>query len=157
MRKKLIELYQKYNSDKFYVGYIVFKNKDYTFLKCVDKQGFDDGYQMFRNKDVHMIKENTDYLERIKRLIKEYSKKNIQESNLFRNAEIKGDKNNLFLSVLNEAKDKKISCNLELFDKETKIYGFIDEIGDDFLVIKEEKEEQLIMLGDIINVYMDVE
>ncbi|MBS9784599.1 MAG: hypothetical protein KGV54_00660 [Oceanivirga sp.] len=149
---KMVEIYYNDEFDKLNVGYIVNEDDEYILVLEISNNGLNDGYSLILKKSINAVS-ITDYIEDKMILREEYSK--IKDFDLFKHTEINANNDNVFMSTLKDTMKKGLICNVVSFDSEEKFFGFIDEVNEDYIIMKYFKNEHFIKIDSIGNVYIN--
>ena len=129
----LYEIYVDRNLENFFVGKIIDSDNTNTIFKSYDTLGFYDGVRIIKTKEIVETKDETPYLDDIKKLINENSKENIKNSYIIHPGELISEKFNKLNDVYTYLFNNEIEVIIEL--KDSIVTGLIDEIEDEFILV----------------------
>ncbi|MDU9693953.1 hypothetical protein O0Q50_22490 [Priestia aryabhattai] len=113
--------------ESFSVAKLIAEDDDYYLLANVTPGGNSDGFYLLKHTNVNGWQTETNYIKKIKKL---YSLK--QQEHL----KYDGDKDNLFLGLLEFAKQKRLIVSIVMLDSDVyAVQGFVKESDEDFLKI----------------------
>ena len=129
----LYEIYVDKNLENFFVGKIIDSDNTNTIFKSYDTLGFYDGVRIIKTKEILETKDETPYLDDIKKLINENSKDNIKNSYIIQPGELISKKFSKLNDVYTYLFNNEIEVIIEL--KDSIVTGLIDEIEDEFILV----------------------
>ena len=132
-KNTLYEIYVDENLDNFFVGEIIDSDNIYTIFKSYDTLGFYDGVRIIKTKEIVETKDETSYLDDIKKLINENSKENIKNSYIIHPGELISEKFNKLNDVYTYLFNNEIEISIDL--KDSIVTGLINKIEDEFLLV----------------------
>lgn len=147
----LYEIYVDENLDNFFVGEIIDFDNIYTIFKSYDTLGFYDGVRIIKTREIVETKDETPYLDDIKKLINENSKDNIKNSYIIHPGELIYEKFSKLNDVYTYLFNNKIEVSIDL--KDSIVTGLINKIEDEFLLVDGNK----IYKKDIIYISTNTE
>lgn len=133
----LYEIYVDENLDNFFVGEIIDSDNINTIFKSYDTLGFYDGVRIIKTKEIVKTKDETPYLDDIKKLINENSKENIKNSYIIHPGELIYEKFSKLNDVYTYLFNNEIEVSIDL--KDSIVTGLINKIEDEFLLVDENK------------------
>lgn len=132
-KNTLYEIYVDENLDNFFVGKIIDSDNMNTIFKSYDTLGFYDGIRVTKTKEIVETKDETSYLDDIKKLINENSKENIKNSYIIHPGELISEKFNKLNDVYTYLFNNEIEVSIDL--KDSIVTGLINKIEDEFLLV----------------------
>lgn len=129
----LYEIYVDENLDNFFVGEIIDSDNINTIFKSYDTLGFYDGVRIIKTKEIVKTKDETPYLDDIKKLINENSKENIKNSYIIHPGELIYEKFSKLNDVYTYLFNNEIEVSIDL--KDSIVTGLINKIEDEFLLV----------------------
>ena len=132
-KNRLYEIYVDENLDNFFVGEIIDSDNINTIFKSYDTLGFYDGVRIIKTKEIVETKDETSYLDDIKKLINENSKENIKNSYIIHPGELISEKFNKLNDVYTYLFNNEIEISIDL--KDSIVTGLINKIEDEFLLV----------------------
>lgn len=129
----LYEIYVDENLDNFFVGEIIDSDNINTIFKSYDTLGFYDGVRIIKTKEIVETKDETPYLDDIKKLINENSKENIKNSYIIHPGELIYEKFSKLNDVYTYLFNNEIEVSIDL--KDSIVTGLINKIEDEFLLV----------------------
>lgn len=129
----LYEIYVDENLENFFVGEIIDSDNINTIFKSYDTLGFYDGVRIIKTKEIVETKDETPYLDDIKKLINENSKENIKNSYIIHTEELISEKFNKLNDVYTYLFNNEIEVSIDL--KDSIVTGLINKIEDEFLLV----------------------
>lgn len=132
-KNRLYEIYVDENLDNFFVGEIIDFDNIYTIFKSYDTLGFYDGVRVTKTKEIVETKDETPYLDDIKKLINENSKENIKNSYIIHPGELISEKFSKLNDVYTYLFNNEIEVSIDL--KDSIVTGLINKIEDEFLLV----------------------
>lgn len=132
-KNRLYEIYVDENLDNFFVGEIIDSDNIYTIFKSYDTLGFYDGVRIIKTKEIVETKDETSYLDDIKKLINENSKENIKNSYIIHPEELIYEKFSKLNDVYTYLFNNEIEVSIDL--KDSIVTGLINKIEDEFLLV----------------------
>ena len=129
----LYEIYVDENLDNFFVGEIIDFDNIYTIFKSYDTLGFYDGVRIIKTKEIVKTKDETPYLDDIKKLINENSKDNIKNSYIIHTEKLISEKFSKLNDVYTYLFNNEIEVSIDL--KDSIVTGLINKIEDEFLLV----------------------
>lgn len=150
-KNRLYEIYVDENLDNFFVGEIIDSDNINTIFKSYDTLGFYDGVRIIKTKEIVETKDETPYLDDIKKLINENSKENIKNSYIIHPGKLISEKFNKLNDVYTYLFNNEIEVSIDL--KDSIVTGLINKIEDEFLLVDENK----IYKKDIIYISTNTE
>ena len=129
----LYEIYVDKNLENFFVGKIIDSDNTNTIFKSYDTLGFYDGVRIIKTKEILETKDETPYLDDIKKLINENSKDNIKNSYIIQPGELISKKFSKLNDVYTYLFNNEIEVNIDL--KDSIVTGLINEIEDEFILV----------------------
>lgn len=152
-RNKLIEIYYDKDFSCFEVGYIINEDNKNIMLKSINPQGIYDDNSIINKESIDQININTNYLLKLKKLMKINSKENILDSYILNFEKLNFNFNDkLMMNLLKFSKDNDIEIKLTLIDNNTNILSKVKEIYKDFVELN---NGTLIKISDIAQVDMN--
>lgn len=136
-KNRLYEIYVDENLDNFFVGEIIDFDNIYTIFKSYDTLGFYDGVRVTKTKEIVETKDETPYLDDIKKLINENSKENIKNSYIIHPGELISEKFSKLNDVYTYLFNNEIEVSIDL--KDSIVTGLINKIEDEFLLVDGDK------------------
>lgn len=136
-KNRLYEIYVDENLDNFFVGEIIDSDNINTIFKSYDTLGFYDGVRIIKTKEIVKTKDETPYLDDIKKLINENSKENIKNSYIIHPGELIYEKFSKLNDVYTYLFNNEIEVSIDL--KDSIVTGLINKIEDEFLLVDENK------------------
>ena len=150
-KNTLYEIYVDENLDNFFVCEIIDSDNINTIFKSYDTLGFYDGVRIIKTKEIVETKDETPYLDDIKKLINENSKENIKNSYIIHPGELISEKFNRLNDVYTYLLNNEIEVSIDLED--SIVTGLINKIEDEFLLVDGDK----IYKKDIIYISTNTE
>ena len=150
-KNTLYEIYVDENLENFFVGEIIDSDNINTIFKSYDTLGFYDGVRIIKTKEIVETKDETPYLDDIKKLINENSKENIKNSYIIHPEELISEKFNRLNDVYTYLLNNEIEVSIDLED--SIVTGLINKIEDEFLLVDGDK----IYKKDIIYISTNTE
>jgi hypothetical protein len=146
--KKIVSIYyDRQDTSKYTVGYIVSLSEDDIILNLIGQDGLNDGYMFLKIVDIFQIDTSGLYEAKIAKLV-ELNKTKLENVNF--------GIDNLLMEFFKYAMDNRLIITFQLCDSgETDITGFILEIADNVVKIKKvdnygnDDGESVILLEDI--------
>lgn len=132
-KNTLYEIYVDENLENFFVGEIIDFDNIYTIFKSYDTLGFYDGVRVTKTKEIVETKDETPYLDDIKKLINENSKENIKNSYIIHTEELISEKFSKLNDVYTYLFNNEIEVSIDL--KDSIVTGLINKIEDEFLLV----------------------
>lgn len=132
-KNTLYEIYVDENLDNFFVGEIIDSDNINTIFKSYDTLGFYDGVRIIKTKEIVETKDETPYLDDIKKLINENSKENIKNSYIIHTEELISEKFSKLNDVYTYLFNNEIEVSIDL--KDSIVTGLINKIEDEFLLV----------------------
>lgn len=132
-KNTLYEIYVDENLENFFVGEIIDFDNIYTIFKSYDTLGFYDGVRIIKTKEIVETKDETPYLDDIKKLINENSKENIKNSYIIHTEELISEKFSKLNDVYTYLFNNEIEVSIDL--KDSIVTGLINKIEDEFLLV----------------------
>ena len=132
-KNRLYEIYVDENLDNFFVGEIIDSDNINTIFKSYDTLGFYDGVRIIKTKEIVETKDETSYLDDIKKLINENSKENIKNSYIIHPEELIYEKFSKLNDVYTYLFNNEIEVSIDL--KDSIVTGLINKIEDEFLLV----------------------
>ena len=132
-KNTLYEIYVDENLENFFVGEIIDSDNINTIFKSYDTLGFYDGVRIIKTKEIVETKDETSYLDDIKKLINENSKENIKNSYIIHPGELISEKFNKLNDVYTYLFNNEIEISIDL--KDSIVTGLINKIEDEFLLV----------------------
>ena len=132
-KNTLYEIYVDENLDNFFVGEIIDSDNINTIFKSYDTLGFYDGVRIIKTKEIVKTKDETPYLDDIKKLINENSKENIKNSYIIHPGELIYEKFSKLNDVYTYLFNNEIEVSIDL--KDSIVTGLINKIEDEFLLV----------------------
>lgn len=132
-KNTLYEIYVDENLDNFFVGEIIDSDNMNTIFKSYDTLGFYDGIRVTKTKEIVETKDETSYLDDIKKLINENSKENIKNSYIIHTEELISEKFSKLNDVYTYLFNNEIEVSIDL--KDSIVTGLINKIEDEFLLV----------------------
>ena len=125
---KIISIYNnKFETNKFSVGYIINYDKTYYIMARISPYGEYDGYELGMVNDIYKIEYDGKYENKIKKL---YDYKNQSHNMLEKSGE------NLIYEFLNFVKDKELVISVELCDSNLcDAQGYVKKVSIDNIEI----------------------
>lgn len=152
-RNKLIEIYYDKDFSCFEVGCIVNEDDKNIMLKSINPQGIYDDNSIINKESIDQININTNYLLKLKKLMKINSKEKILDSYILNFEKLNFNFNDkLMMNLLKFSKDNDIEIKLILIDNNTNILSKVKEIYKDFVELN---SGTLIKIYDIAQVDMN--
>ena len=136
-KNTLYEIYVDENLDNFFVGEIIDSDNMNTIFKSYDTLGFYDGIRVTKTKEIVETKDETSYLDDIKKLINENSKENIKNSYIIHTEKLISEKFSKLNDVYTYLFNNKIEVSVDL--KNNIITGLINKIEDEYILVDENK------------------
>ena len=126
--RKLMGVFcRRSNVGSFLAGYLIGLYDEYALFLCFDPYGQFDGYCFKRIENIFRAETDSQYLRAMEKLIE---KREIADP--FGGAEV------TLKDVFSRLAKEKVLCSVELFDDaDTMTYGFITEVSDDGIVMRE--------------------
>ena len=150
-KNTLYEIYVDENLENFFVGEIIDSDNINTIFKSYDTLGFYDGVRIIKTKEIVETKDETPYLDDIKKLINENSKENIKNSYIIHTEELISEKFSKLNDVYTYLFNNEIEVSIDL--KDSIVTGLINKIEDEFLLVDGNK----IYKKDIIYISTNTE
>ena len=132
-KNTLYEIYVDENLENFFVGEIIDSDNINTIFKSCDTLGFYDGVRIIKTKEIVETKDETPYLDDIKKLINENSKENIKNSYIIHTGELISEKFSKLNDVYTYLFNNEIEVSIDL--KDSIVTGLINKIEDEFLLV----------------------
>ena len=132
-KNTMYEIYVDENLENFFVGEIIDSDNINTIFKSYDTLGFYDGVRIIKTKEIVETKDETSYLDDIKKLINENSKENIKNSYIIHPGELISEKFNKLNDVYTYLFNNEIEISIDL--KDSIVTGLINKIEDEFLLV----------------------
>ncbi len=132
-KNRLYEIYVDENLENFFVGEIIDSDNINTIFKSYDTLGFYDGVRIIKTKEIVETKDETPYLDDIKKLINENSKENIKNSYIIHTEELISEKFSKLNDVYTYLFNNEIEVSIDL--KDSIVTGLINKIEDEFLLV----------------------
>ena len=132
-KNTLYEIYVDENLENFFVGEIIDSDNINTIFKSYDTLGFYDGIRVTKTKEIVETKDETSYLDDIKKLINENSKENIKNSYIIHTEELISEKFSKLNDVYTYLFNNEIEVSIDL--KDSIVTGLINKIEDEFLLV----------------------
>ena len=136
-KNTLYEIYVDENLENFFVGEIIDSDNINTIFKSYDTLGFYDGVRIIKTKEIVKTKDETPYLDDIKKLINENSKENIKNSYIIHPGELIYEKFSKLNDVYTYLFNNEIEVSIDL--KDSIVTGLINKIEDEFLLVDGDK------------------
>ncbi len=136
-KNTLYEIYVDENLENFFVGEIIDSDNINTIFKSYDTLGFYDGVRIIKTKEIVETKDETPYLDDIKKLINENSKENIKNSYIIHPEELIYEKFSKLNDVYTYLLNNEIEVSIDLED--SIVTGLINKIEDEFLLVDGDK------------------
>ena len=126
--RKLMGVFcRRSNVGSFLAGYLIGLYDEYALFLCFDPYGQFDGYCFKRIENIFRAVTDSQYLQALEKLIE---KREIADP--FGGAEV------TLKDVFSRLAKEKVLCSVELFDDaDTKTYGFVTEVSDGAIVMRE--------------------
>lgn len=150
-KNRLYEIYVDENLENFFVGEIIDSDNINTIFKSYDTLGFYDGVRIIKTREIVETKDETPYLDDIKKLINENSKENIKNSYIIHTEELISEKFSKLNDVYTYLFNNEIEVSIDL--KDSIVTGLINKIEDEFLLVDGNK----IYKKDIIYISTNTE
>lgn len=150
-KNRLYEIYVDENLDNFFVGEIIDSDNINTIFKSYDTLGFYDGVRIIKTKEIVETKDETPYLDDIKKLINENSKENIKNSYIIHTEELISEKFSKLNDVYTYLFNNEIEVSIDL--KDSIVTGLINKIEDEYILVDGNK----IYKKDIIYISTNTE
>ena len=150
-KNTLYEIYVDENLENFFVGEIIDSDNINTIFKSYDTLGFYDGVRIIKTKEIVETKDETSYLDDIKKLINENSKENIKNSYIIHPGELISEKFNKLNDVYTYLFNNEIEISIDL--KDSIVTGLINKIEDEYILVDGNK----IYKKDIIYISTNTE
>lgn len=147
----LYEIYVDENLENFFVGEIIDSDNINTIFKSYDTLGFYDGVRIIKTKEIVETKDETSYLDDIKKLINENSKENIKNSYIIHPGELIYEKFSKLNDVYTYLFKNEIEVSIDL--KDSIVTGLINKIEDEYILVDGNK----IYKKDIIYISTNTE
>ena len=132
-KNTLYEIYVDENLENFFVGEIIDSDNINTIFKSYDTLGFYDGVRIIKTKEIVETKDETPYLDDIKKLINENSKDNIKNSYIIHTEKLISEKFSKLNDVYTYLFNNEIEVSIDL--KDSIVTGLINKIEDEFLLV----------------------
>lgn len=132
-KNTLYEIYVDENLENFFVGEIIDSDNMNTIFKSYDTLGFYDGVRIIKTKEIVETKDETPYLDDIKKLINENSKENIKNSYIIHTEELISEKFSKLNDVYTYLFNNEIEVSIDL--KDSIVTGLINKIEDEYILI----------------------
>ena len=132
-KNTLYEIYVDENLENFFVGEIIDSDNMNTIFKSYDTIGFYYGVRIIKTKEIVETKDETPYLDDIKKLINENSKENIKNSYIIHTEELISEKFSKLNDVYTYLFNNEIEVSIDL--KDSIVTGLINKIEDEFLLV----------------------
>ena len=136
-KNTLYEIYVDENLDNFFVGEIIDSDNIYTIFKSYDTLGFYDGVRIIKTKEIVETKDETPYLDDIKKLINENSKDNIKNSYIIHTEKLISEKFSKLNDVYTYLFNNEIEVSIDL--KDSIVTGLINKIEDEYILVDKNK------------------
>ena len=136
-KNTLYEIYVDENLENFFVGEIIDSDNINTIFKSYDTLGFYDGVRIIKTKEIVKTKDETPYLDDIKKLINENSKENIKNSYIIHTEELISEKFSKLNDVYTYLFNNEIEVSIDL--KDSIVTGLINKIEDEYILVDENK------------------
>ena len=136
-KNTLYEIYVDENLENFFVGEIIDSDNINTIFKSYDTLGFYDGVRIIKTKEIVETKDETPYLDDIKKLINENSKENIKNSYIIHTEELISEKFSKLNDVYTYLFNNEIEVSIDL--KDSIVTGLINKIEDEYLLVEGNK------------------
>lgn len=150
-KNRLYEIYVDENLENFFVGEIIDSDNINTIFKSYDTLGFYDGVRIIKTKEIVETKDETSYLDDIKKLINENSKENIKNSYIIHPGELIYEKFSKLNDVYTYLFNNEIEVSIDL--KDSIVTGLINKIEDEYILVDGNK----IYKKDIIYISTNTE
>lgn len=150
-KNTLYEIYVDENLENFFVGEIIDSDNINTIFKSYDTLGFYDGIRVTKTKEIVETKDETPYLDDIKKLINENSKENIKNSYIIHPGELISEKFSKLNDVYTYLFNNEIEVSIDL--KDSIVTGLINKIEDEYILVDGNK----IYKKDIIYISTNTE
>ena len=150
-KNRLYEIYVDENLENFFVGEIIDSDNINTIFKSYDTLGFYDGVRIIKTKEIVETKDETPYLDDIKKLINENSKENIKNSYIIHTEELISEKFSKLNDVYTYLFNNEIEVSIDL--KDSIVTGLINKIEDEYILVDGNK----IYKKDIIYISTNTE
>ena len=147
----LYEIYVDRNLENFFVGKIIDSDNTNTIFKSYDTLGFYDGVRIIKTKEIVETKDETSYLDDIKKLINENSKENIKNSYIIHPGELIYEKFSKLNDIYTYLFKNEIEVSIDL--KDSIVTGLINKIEDEYILVDGNK----IYKKDIIYISTNTE
>lgn len=132
-KNRLYEIYVDENLENFFVGEIIDSDNINTIFKSYDTLGFYDGVRIIKTKEIVKTKDETPYLDDIKKLINENSKENIKNSYIIHTEELISEKFSKLNDVYTYLFNNEIEVSIDL--KDSIVTGLINKIEDEYILV----------------------
>lgn len=132
-KNTLYEIYVDENLENFFVGEIIDSDNINTIFKSYDTLGFYDGVRIIKTKEIVETKDETSYLDDIKKLINENSKENIKNSYIIHTGELIYEKFSKLNDVYTYLFNNEIEVSIDL--KDSIVTGLINKIEDEYILV----------------------
>ena len=132
-KNTLYEIYVDENLENFFVGEIIDSDNINTIFKSYDTLGFYDGIRLTKTKEIVETKDETPYLDDIKKLINENSKENIKNSYIIHPEKLISEKFNKLNDVYTYLFNNEIEVSIDL--KDSIVTGLINKIEDEYILV----------------------
>lgn len=132
-KNTLYEIYVDENLENFFVGEIIDSDNINTIFKSYDTLGFYDGVRIIKTKEIVKTKDETPYLDDIKKLINENSKENIKNSYIIHTEELISEKFSKLNDVYTYLFNNEIEVSIDL--KDSIVTGLINKIEDEYILV----------------------
>ena len=132
-KNTLYEIYVDENLENFFVGEIIDSDNINTIFKSYDTLGFYDGIRVTKTKEIVETKDETPYLDDIKKLINENSKENIKNSYIIHPEKLISEKFNKLNDVYTYLFNNEIEVSIDL--KDSIVTGLINKIEDEYILV----------------------
>ena len=132
-KNTLYEIYVDENLENFFVGEIIDSDNINTIFKSYDTLGFYDGVRIIKTKEIVETKDETPYLDDIKKLINENSKENIKNSYIIHTEELISEKFSKLNDVYTYLFNNEIEVSIDL--KDSIVTGLINKIEDEYILV----------------------
>lgn len=132
-KNTLYEIYVDENLENFFVGEIIDSDNINTIFKSYDTLGFYDGVRIIKTKEIVETKDETSYLDDIKKLINENSKENIKNSYIIHTEELIYEKFSKLNDVYTYLFNNEIEVSIDL--KDSIVTGLINKIEDEYILV----------------------
>ena len=150
-KNTLYEIYVDENLENFFVGEIIDSDNINTIFKSYDTLGFYDGVRIIKTKEIVETKDETSYLDDIKKLINENSKENIKNSYIIHPGELIYEKFSKLNDIYTYLFKNEIEVSIDL--KDSIVTGLINKIEDEYILVDGNK----IYKKDIIYISTNTE